>query len=312
MNDAVIQTENLTKIFGWRRNEQKQIVAVNKINLYVEPHQVYGFLGPNGAGKSTTLRMLLNLLTPTSGDIRIFGEDPRQNPHVLRRVGHLVEGATFYPYLSALDNLQVVGLSQGNFDRKQAIEKLHQFGLGGREKQKVGTFSTGMKQRLGLAAAMLNDPELLILDEPTNGMDPLGIRDMRAYMRQMAHQMNKTVLLTSHQLDEVERTCDRIAVIHKGDIIKEGPVDELLERDSMFSFEVSSAGAAALALQDWKVRPNADTNTILVEAVREDVPGIVKTLTQHQIDIYDVRPYQKSMEALFFEISGEQMEHEHG
>jgi ABC-2 type transport system ATP-binding protein len=142
-------------------------------------------------------------------------------------------------------------------------------------------------------------------------MDPLGIRDMRAYMRQLAHEMNKTVLLTSHQLDEVQRTCDRIAVIHKGEIVKEGPVDELLERDSMFSFEVSSVGAAALALQDRNVRPNADNSAILVEAVRDDVPDIIRTLTQHQIDIYDVRPYQKSMEALFFEISDEPVEHDH-
>jgi ABC-2 type transport system ATP-binding protein len=308
LTDAVIQTENLTKIFGWRRSGKKQVVAVDNIDLYIEPHLVYGFLGPNGAGKSTTLRMLLTLLSPTSGSVRILGEDPHKTPQILRRVGYLVEGAAFYPYLSAIDNLRVIGLSQGHFEKTRAMEMLHQFGLAGRENQNVSTFSTGMKQRLGLAAALLNDPELVVLDEPTNGMDPVGIRDMRAYMRTLAHKMNKTVLLTSHQLDVVQRTCDRVAVIHKGKIVKEGPVDELLLQHTMFAFEVSSVEAGLEALADWTVKPLTGSDSILVTVRRDQVPLVLRTLLDRQVDVFDVRPYQKSMEALFFEIIGEKLE----
>ena len=304
-SDTVLETFSLTKSFGGGLRRKQPFIAVNDLNLKITPGQVYGFLGPNGAGKSTTLRMLLNLMHPTHGRAFIFGEDPAKNPEVLRRVGWLVEGATFYSYLKAWDNLQVVGLSQGNFDEKRATELLDFVGLGDKAKVRVGKFSTGMKQRLGIAAALLSDPDLVILDEPTNGMDPMGIREMRKFIRSLAEEHGKTVLLTSHLLDEVEQTCDRVAIINRGEIKIEGSIDTLLHSESWVEAEVSSIEKAKQALTKWSSEATPEPNILRIQTTREYIPEVVKTLVEQNVELYRIGEVQRSLEEFFLNVIGE-------
>ncbi len=197
--------------------------AVEELNLTVRHGEVYGFLGPNGAGKTTTLRMLLGLIAPTSGQLRLLGVAPGHRH--LDRVGALIEGPAFYPYLSGRDNLRVLADHAG-VSRSRVPTVLAAVDLTGRASDKYAVYSMGMKQRLGLAAALLRDPELLILDEPTNGLDPAGMADMRATIRRLAAE-GCTVLLSSHLLAEVEQTCDRVGVINQGQLVTESTVDDL-------------------------------------------------------------------------------------
>jgi ABC-2 type transport system ATP-binding protein len=299
---SVIETEGLTKDFGRLRGKKR---AVNAINLQVEPGQVYGFLGPNGAGKSTTIRMLLNLMHPTSGRALIFGQDPRKAPGVLRRVGSLVEGATFYPYLRAWDNLTVIGRSRGGFDETRARQLLQFVGLIGEEKRRVRTYSTGMKQRLGVATALLHNPDLVILDEPTNGLDPAGIREMRTFIRDLAHKFGKTVFLTSHLLSEVQQTSDYVAIIHLGNIVAEGQIDALLNQRDQLEAEVSSVEQARQALQEkWQVEATATPNLLRINAARNDAPSIVRRLVECNVDVFSLAPLRQSLEDYFLSVIG--------
>lgn len=300
-NEAVIRTESLSKTF--RSFRKPDTLAVHNVNLAVQPRQVYGFLGPNGAGKSTTIRMLLNLVYPSSGRVFIFGQDPHDNPAVLRRVGALVEGATFYPYLSAWDNLKVIGHSLGDFDDKRAQELLDFVNLAGKEKVKVSKFSTGMKQRLGIAAALLHDPELLILDEPTNGMDPVGIQGMRNVIRNLAEEQGKTVFMSSHILDEVQQTCHRVAIIHQGQIKAEAAVNELMQEGMWIQFQVGDAQTARSILNGYETEVK-DTDSLLVQIKREQTPQVIQQLVAADVEIFQVAPYQRSLEEFFFEVVG--------
>ncbi|MCI0441015.1 MAG: ABC transporter ATP-binding protein [Chloroflexi bacterium] len=222
--DFVVETHNLTKRYG------ENIVAVDSLNLRLRRGEVYGFLGPNGAGKTTTLRMLLGLIRPTSGNATVLGEQPG-SPSSLARLGALVETPAFYPYLSGRDNLLVLALHAGiPMDRIGTV--LEQVNLAYRARDAFKTYSLGMKQRLGVAAALMKDPELLILDEPTNGLDPAGMAEMRALIRSLGRE-NRTVLLSSHLMTEVEQVCDRVGVIHGGKLVAEGRVDELRGQGSL-------------------------------------------------------------------------------
>lgn len=300
MGEIVIQTHNLTKEFGRRRPHR----AVDSLNLGIEAGQVYGFLGPNGAGKSTTIRMLLNLMHPTSGQMQIFGRDPRQDPTVLRQIGALVEGATFYPYLTGWDNLMVVGNSHGGFDADRAKQLVGFVSLSKAMSARVRTYSTGMKQRLGIAAALLNNPKLVILDEPTNGMDPAGIREIRSFIRSLAHEHGKTVFLTSHLLGEVQQTCDRVAIINHGKMIQHGTIDELLNQQPQIEAEVSAVEKACRVLQEqWPVHKveNVD-GTIRIDANREDTPVIIRRLVENDVDIFSIAQYRQSLEDYFLNL----------
>ncbi|MBA2534282.1 MAG: ABC transporter ATP-binding protein, partial [Rubrobacter sp.] len=213
----LVETSGLGKSYG-------SITAVQDLNLSVRRGEVYGFLGPNGAGKTTTLRMLLGLIRPSSGTATVLGETPG-SPQGLQGVGALVESPAFYPYLSGRDNLRVMARYCGA-PIPRVDEVLGQVELSGRANDKFKKYSLGMKQRLGVAAALLKDPELLILDEPTNGLDPKGMADMRALIRRIGRG-ERTVLLSSHLLGEVEQVCNRVGVIHRGKLVMEGTVDEL-------------------------------------------------------------------------------------
>lgn len=294
----VIQTENLTKDFKKNR-------AVNDVSLQVSPGIVYGFLGPNGAGKSTTIRMLLTLMRPHYGNVLIFGKNPREHPEVLRRVGSLVEGASFYPYLRAIDNLMVLGNSRGTFEHERATRLLDFVGLSHAARKRVRTFSTGMKQRLGIAAALLNEPELVILDEPTNGMDPAGIREMRVFIRNLAHEEGKTVFVSSHLLGEVQQMCDRVAIINHGKIVAEGNIETLLNQSDEVLVEVSDIVPAQQILREhWQVRLDEENALLRLHASRTEIPKIVRRLVDSQIDIFSITPHRQSLEDFFLEVTG--------
>ena len=217
VSDFVLETHNLTKRYGERR-------AVDRLDLNVRRGEVYGFLGPNGAGKTTTLRMLLGLVRPTSGTVRVLGAPPGDRA-ALARIGMLVESPAFYPYLSGRDNLRVVA-RYGGVPATRVDQTLETVGLSARASDRVAAYSLGMQQRLGLAAALLKDAELLILDEPTNGLDPAGVAEMRLLLRRLGRG-GRTVLLSSHLLGEVQQVCDRIGVLSGGRLLREGTVAEL-------------------------------------------------------------------------------------
>lgn len=220
---SVIKVENISKHFG-------TIKAVEGLSFKVEEGQVFGFLGQNGSGKSTTIRMLLSLIHPSAGNIEIFGKTLSANRDVLEQVGAIIERPDVYPYLSALEHLQLFSkLRKQKIHNSQIVSTLEKVGLAHRAKDKVATFSLGMKQRLGIAIALLHNPSLIILDEPTNGLDPQGIADIRRLIQQLATQEGKTVLVSSHLLSEIEQVAHQILILHQGKKIVEGATQELLD-----------------------------------------------------------------------------------
>ena len=226
MDDAeiILQTTGLTKQYGKR-------VAVRDLDLAVRRGDIYGFLGPNGAGKSTTIRMVLSLISPTSGSVRLFGREVAADRSVLARVGGLVERPDFYLYLSAMKNMEIVSALYGNVDRRRILEILEIVGLADRARDRVKAFSHGMKQRLGIAQALIADPELLILDEPTNGLDPQGMKEVRELIRRLNRDHGMTIFLSSHLLHEIEQVATRMCILHRGALVVQGRVQELLDRD---------------------------------------------------------------------------------
>lgn len=308
MSDPIaIHIEGLTKVFGRRR--RKRIVAVDHVSLEVKAGQVYGFLGPNGAGKSTTIRMLLDLILPTAGDAYIFGQHVRRNHSVLRRVGAIVEGAAFYNFLSGRRNLEVLARTGNSFDAQRIDALLAQVGLADRAGQRVKGYSTGMRQRLGLAAALLSDPDLLILDEPTNGLDPGGMHEIRQFIRTLVDQHGKTVFLSSHLLAEVEQVCDRVAIIDRGVIVREGTVSELLAGKVAVRIEAEPLERAAAVLREhWPVTVNG--RDLTAEAPREDVPAIIRRLVEHNIEVYHAASQRQSLEEYFLAVVQEQPAHD--
>ncbi|MBL8154425.1 MAG: ABC transporter ATP-binding protein [Anaerolineae bacterium] len=293
---TAIHVENLSKHFG---RGKRRVDALTDISFEVQSGQVYGFLGPNGAGKTTTIRMLLDLVRPTRGSVTLFGQPVRENMHVLRRIGAMVEGATFYPFLSGRRNLEVLARTGGLLDRRRIQTLLETVGMADRADRRARGYSTGMKQRLGLAAALLSDPDLIILDEPTNGLDPAGIQEIRTLIRQLVDQHGKTVFLSSHMLNEVEQVCDRVAIIHRGQLIREGTVESLLAENTRLRVEAAPLERARQIIAGrWSLAPNGETG-LLVEAGREDAPHLVRALTEAGVDIYEVAVQRQSLEAYF-------------
>ena len=213
--NVAIRFENLSKTFG---RGPKRVQAVKNLNLNIEGGQVYGFLGPNGAGKTTTIRLIMDLIHPTQGDVYVYGQHVRRQHAVLRNVGAIVEQAAFYQFLSAQRNLEILA-DTGNHDPKNIPVLLDQLSLTEHVKKRVGSYSTGMRQRLGLVAALLGDPKLLVLDEPTAGLDPAGMHGVRTFLRELVDEKEKTVFVSSHLLKEVEQFCDRVAIMDHGRII---------------------------------------------------------------------------------------------
>jgi ABC-type multidrug transport system ATPase subunit len=296
--DHALETRDLTKVYG------KHATAVDRLNLSVRRGEVYGFLGPNGAGKTTTLRMLLGLVHATSGSARVLGR-ALGHPESLARIGAIVEEPAFYPYLSGRDNLRVIARLAGRSD--DAIDgTLDAVELLGRAGDRYKTYSQGMRQRLGMAAALLKDPELLILDEPTNGLDPSGMADMRALIRRLGSG-ERTVMLSSHMLAEVEQVCDRVGVISHGVMIAEGAVAELRGRSSLLvraaPMDVARQsaervlGPGRVEVADGALRLTADP---------ADASRINRELVLAGVAVSEVRPLKRTLEDVFFGLIGEE------
>jgi len=279
------------------------VQAVSELEEEIHSAQVYGFLGPNGAGKTTTIRMMMDLIRPTQGKISIFGCDVRREPSVFKRVGGLVEGPMFYGYLSGHDNLEVLAHTAGDYRPQQISALLEQVGLAESARRRVSSYSTGMRQRLAIAAALLHDPDLVILDEPTNGLDPAGIQEVRHFIRSLGSNQGKTVFLSSHLLGEVEQVCDRIAIIHKGRIVRTGAVSDLLaEGTAELRLQVAPLDKAAEALQErWSV--SADGGWLAVKASSTDSPSIVNHLVARGISVYQVVSRRPTLEEYFMSVT---------
>jgi ABC-2 type transport system ATP-binding protein len=301
---TVIRTYDLTKRF-------KTITAVDEINFEVQRGEVFGFLGPNGAGKTTTIAMLLGLVRPTAGSAEVLGHDIRRDLcQALGRVGAIVETPAFYPYLSGLDNLRIFAQIDGGNAVEDIPALLQQVGLERRGQDKVSTYSMGMRQRLGLAAALLGDPELLILDEPTNGLDPAGMQEMRVFIKKLSKEEGKTVFLSSHLLHEVEQVCDRVLILNKGQVISQGTVSELLSQARGIEIRVSQGLKASEALMplDWVQGVDHEGEWIKVQAPPERTPELLEVLASHHIFPYEVRPVVASLESIFLELTNEHEE----
>ncbi|RAR51008.1 ABC transporter ATP-binding protein [Flavobacterium lacus] len=238
--ETILTIENLNKRFG-------PVHAVKNVSLEIKKGNVYGILGPNGSGKSTTLGIVLNVVNKTSGEYRWFG-GAMETHEALKKVGAIIERPNFYPYMTAQENLELVCKIKGTPNTKVA-EKLEVVGLLDRKDSKFRTFSLGMKQRLAIASALLNDPEILILDEPTNGLDPQGIRQIRDIIKTIASQ-GTTILLASHLLDEVEKVCSHVLVLRKGEILYSGKVDGMISNEGFFELQSDNLNELESALQN--------------------------------------------------------------
>jgi ABC-2 type transport system ATP-binding protein len=292
--DLLVETRGLTKRYG-------SITAVSGLDLSVRRGEVYGFLGPNGAGKTTTLRMLLGLIRPSTGAASVLGERPG-SPRSLGGVGALVESPAFYPYLSGRDNLHVVARYSGA-PKSRIGEVLETVELSGRAKDRFKKYSLGMKQRLGVAAALLKDPELLILDEPTNGLDPKGMADMRALIRRLGSG-ERTVLLSSHLLGEVEQICDRVGVIRKGELVAEGSVAELRGQSGLLVRAEPVREAAYIAARLHGVEGVEESDGALRLAVDPAMAaGINAKLVSAGLRVSELRPTEQSLEEVFLELT---------
>jgi ABC-2 type transport system ATP-binding protein len=292
--DALVEVSGLTKRYG-------DTLAVDGVDLTVLPGEVYGFLGPNGAGKTTTLRILTGLIAPTSGDVRVLGGRPGQ-ADVLGRTGSMIESPAFYPYLSGLDNLRLLA-EYAEVPRQRIDEVLELVDLADRATDRFSTYSLGMKQRLGVAAALLKDPELVILDEPTNGLDPAGMRDMRRLIRELGSD-GRTVLLSSHLLGEVQQICDRVGIINAGRMVAEHNVEELrgeqelvvraTPRDTAQSVLTDFLGSGTVHLYD-------DTLRVKVDPGR--AAEVNRVLVQAGIAVSELHSTERALEDIFFELT---------
>ena len=301
-DSVAIRIENVNKVFG--RRKKKRVHAVKDLTLEIASGQVYGFLGPNGAGKTTTIRMLLDLIRPSGGDIYLFGKHVRHERDVLQRVGSMVEGATFYDFLTGRRNLEVFAMTSNlDLPKSRFDEVLAMVDMTERSARRVKGYSTGMKQRLGIAAAMLTDPDLVILDEHANGLDPHGIAEVRRLTRRLADDFGKTVFLSSHQLGEVEQICDRVGIINKGELIREGPVADLVSTKAQFRIHATPSAQAQNVIDGtWTASTNGD-GSVLVDIRYEDVPALVKKLVQNNIKVYEVTPHRQSLEDYFLAVT---------
>ncbi len=301
IGEKIIEISQLSKDF-------KELRAVNNLNLNVLKGDVFGFLGPNGAGKSTTIRMLLTLIKPTKGDIKLFGKSLAENRiEILRKVGAIVEKPDFYGYLSAYKNLEILGKISGHqISKKRIMEVLELVGLDKRSNSKVKTFSHGMKQRLGIAQALIHEPELIILDEPTTGLDPQGMKEIRELIQSLSKEKGKTIFLSSHILSEVELVANRMIIINKGTTQVEGYVKDLLNSNKIkVTFEVEDSDKASnlISLTSWSKNLTGSTKSSLIfELENEEIPKLNKYFVENNISVNAIIP-TRSLEEYFLKIT---------
>jgi ABC-type multidrug transport system ATPase subunit len=299
---SIIQVSNLSKQF-------RDVNAVNDLSFTVQESDIYGFLGQNGAGKSTTIRMLLTLITPSAGGIELFGMNLlTHRKEILRQVGAVIERPDLYKYLSALENLSLFAKMSGlRSSRTQLMDQLEMVGLSGRAHSKVKTYSQGMKQRLGIAIALVHNPQLIILDEPTNGLDPQGIADMRNLILHLSRHLHKTVLVSSHLLSEIEQIASRMLIIDKGRKVAEGSATELLDPARTLvevKLEHAAESAEKIKKSAWGgclQRVNADG--VVLQLHRDQVAQLNRDLVNMNIEVTGLQP-RNSLEEYFLSLTG--------
>jgi ABC-2 type transport system ATP-binding protein len=301
---VILETSSLTKHF-------KGMVAVDNLDLKVRTGEVLGFLGPNGAGKSTTVGMILGLIRPTSGTVRIAGQDLATNaPLVSENIGAIIENPAFYPYMSGRDNLRAHAMAVGNIPDARIDSLLELVNLSERARHKYKNYSLGMKQRLGIASTLLSDPALVILDEPTNGLDPAGQREIRAIIPRLADQ-GHAVLLASHMLHEVEQVSDRVLIVRRGKLVTEGSVDDLLRRGGYIEIVVPDhdpelAQKAIRPLQQVE-QVTIENGRLIVVAPEEVGAALNRALVEQGIYASAITPRHSTLEDLFLELTDEEV-----
>jgi len=299
--EYVIETRGLTKRFGKEE-------AVIDLDMNLSKGEIYGFLGPNGAGKTTTIRMLLGLMKPTSGTIRIFQKDLRKERiSILQRVGSLVESPSYYPHLTAYENLEALRKITGS-PKTRIHEVLEIVRLSDVANKKVNGFSLGMKQRLGIAASLLNNPELLILDEPTNGLDPSGIIEIRQLIKQLATDSGITILISSHLLSEIDQLATTVGIISKGRMIFQDSIDVMRKYSKKtILFKVSNSEKAWRTLLAKGIKANFKNDQLFIgECSNEEVAQVIRTLVQEGFSIYRVEEEKRALEDIFLQMTKEE------
>ncbi|HYH09512.1 MAG TPA: ABC transporter ATP-binding protein [Thermoanaerobaculia bacterium] len=296
MTGALV-AEHLTKIIGKR-------TIVDDVSFDLRPGEVFGFLGPNGAGKTTTIRMLVGLIRPTRGAITVCGYDIRRHfEKAMRCIGCIVENPDLYRFMTGRENLEhfarMLGVGQSEIERVASLVNLAH-----RLDQRVGTYSLGMRQRLGIAQAMLGSPRVLILDEPANGLDPAGIREIRELLRNLAAEQGLAVFVSSHLLAEIELTADRVAIIHKGKILRSGTVRELISSQRAMEIRVGDVHRAAEVLRAKGIEVTLTDDTVLAPIEETQAPPLIAALTENGIDVYHARQRVQSLEEMFLDVTG--------
>ena len=299
MSDVALHTEDLTKRFGAR-------IAVDRLTIRVERGDIYGFLGPNGAGKSTTLRMLLGLVRPTAGTIKFpVRASSWEYLKARSRIGAIIETPAFYENFSGRRNLQLLASLSGGAQKKRVEEVLEIVDLRDRAQDPVKVYSYGMRQRLGIAQALLPTPELIILDEPTNGLDPQGIHETRNLIRRLRDDFRLTVLLSSHLLTEIEQLCNRVGIIHEGRLLYEGGPEALVAPTSLYKVRVDNLTAAFdLLSREPGVEVSRNGASFLrVDADAEHIAAVNTLLVGNGIKVYELSPAQESLEEAFLRLT---------
>jgi ABC-2 type transport system ATP-binding protein len=293
----MLSARNLTKVIGKR-------TIVDSVSFDLRAGEVFGFLGPNGAGKTTTIRMLVGLIRPTAGSVTICGHDVRREfEKAMRCIGCIVENPDLYRFMTGRENLQhfarMLGVDSVEIERVASLVSLAH-----RLDQRVGTYSLGMRQRLGIAQAMLGSPKVLILDEPANGLDPAGIREIRELLRQLAHERQMTIFVSSHLLGEVELICDRVAIIHHGRILREGPVHELIAARREMELRVDDVERAMGIARARGLSAHAEDDRVWVAIEENDAPQFIAALAAANVAVFHAQRRVQSLEQMFLEATG--------
>lgn len=294
---SALSAQNLTKVIGAR-------TIVDDVSFELKPGEVFGFLGPNGAGKTTTIRMLVGLIKPTHGTIRVCGFDIRKDfEKAMRCIGCIVENPDLYRFMTGRENLEhfarMLHVPAAEIERVASLVNLAH-----RLDQRVGTYSLGMRQRLGIAQAMLGSPRVLILDEPANGLDPAGIREIRELLRTLAAERDMAVFVSSHLLAEIELIADRVAIIHKGRILRTGTVQELIASQRAMEFRVSDPEEALAIVRGLGVEATQEGDCVLAPIEEEAVPPVIAALARQNIALYHARQRVQTLEDMFLEATG--------
>ena len=295
MTKTVLELKNLNKTFGRRK-------IIDNISLDVKEGEIYGFLGPNGSGKTTTIKMILRLIDSDSGEIKVNGFDTKkQFEKAMECIGAIVENPDMYKYMSGIDNLKLHARIR-NIDEKRIDEVLEMVELKGREKDKVGKYSLGMKQRLGLALTLLHRPKVLILDEPTNGLDPAGIKKLRDILKEIAHKEGVAVFVSSHILSEMQLMCDKVAVIDNGKVVKVEEITKQEEKVETVEIKVKDVNKAIQIIKEkFKLETKQIEGSIEITLPTEDLPKVVKELAIADTEIKAIIPKEHSLEEIFFD-----------